>query len=231
MAWDIASDVPSTSPSHGSNSGAHGESCSTHTYAFKHSCTYDSCNTLCATRRPDLHLVASSPDGSDGPGRQASSARYSVRYMRSSSSFDLSSRANSVPYVQAHRSIAARSSTLQVCHAHARSTRALRVSLQSASWFMVCARGSRMHTASCSALRLHVNTCATHGDARPIGSTDLSACAVGLGRPSAGPMLKRPTSFARCWMVVEACEYIDMDGPVTRDQACPNPLAVKRVAC
>ena len=34
LAWDIASDVPSTSPSHGSNSGAHGESCSTHTYAF-----------------------------------------------------------------------------------------------------------------------------------------------------------------------------------------------------
>ena len=45
LAWDIASDVPSTSPSHGSNSGAHGESYSTHTYAFKRSCTYDSCNT------------------------------------------------------------------------------------------------------------------------------------------------------------------------------------------
>ena len=26
LAWDIASDVRSTSPSHGSNSGAHGES-------------------------------------------------------------------------------------------------------------------------------------------------------------------------------------------------------------
>ena len=44
LAWDIASDVPSTSPSHGSNSGAHGESYSMHTYAFKRSCTYDSCN-------------------------------------------------------------------------------------------------------------------------------------------------------------------------------------------
>ena len=39
LAWDIASDVPSTSPSHGSNSGAHRESYSTHTYAFKRSCT------------------------------------------------------------------------------------------------------------------------------------------------------------------------------------------------
>ena len=36
LAWDIASDVPSTSPSHGSNSGAHGEAYSMHTYAFKH---------------------------------------------------------------------------------------------------------------------------------------------------------------------------------------------------
>ena len=44
LAWDIASDVPSTSPSHGSNSGAHGESYSTHTYAFQRSCTYDLCN-------------------------------------------------------------------------------------------------------------------------------------------------------------------------------------------
>ena len=45
LAWYIASDVPSTSPSHGSNSGAHRESYSTHTYAFKRSCAYDSCNT------------------------------------------------------------------------------------------------------------------------------------------------------------------------------------------
>ena len=37
LAWDIASDVPSTSPSHGINSGAQGESYSTHTYAFKRS--------------------------------------------------------------------------------------------------------------------------------------------------------------------------------------------------
>ena len=37
LAWDIASDVPSTSPSHGSNSGAQEESYSTHTYAFKRS--------------------------------------------------------------------------------------------------------------------------------------------------------------------------------------------------
>ena len=44
LAWDIASDVPSTSPSHGSNSGAQGESYSTHTYAFKRSCPNDSCN-------------------------------------------------------------------------------------------------------------------------------------------------------------------------------------------
>ena len=44
LAWDIASDVPSTSPSQGSNSGAHRESYSTHTYAFKRSCAHDSCN-------------------------------------------------------------------------------------------------------------------------------------------------------------------------------------------
>ena len=44
LAWDIASDVTSTSPSHGSNGGAHGESYSTHTYAFKRSCTYYSHN-------------------------------------------------------------------------------------------------------------------------------------------------------------------------------------------
>ena len=31
LAWAIASDVPSTSPSHGTNSGAHGEPYSTHT--------------------------------------------------------------------------------------------------------------------------------------------------------------------------------------------------------
>ena len=37
LAWYIASDVPSTSPSQGSNSGAHRESYSTHTYAFKRS--------------------------------------------------------------------------------------------------------------------------------------------------------------------------------------------------
>ena len=37
LAWDIASDVPSTSPSHGNNSGAQGESYSTRAYAFKQS--------------------------------------------------------------------------------------------------------------------------------------------------------------------------------------------------
>ena len=45
LAWYIASDVPSTSPSQGSNSGAHRESCSTHTYAFKRSCADDSSAT------------------------------------------------------------------------------------------------------------------------------------------------------------------------------------------
>ena len=34
LAWDIASDVPSTSPSHGSNSRAHGEPYSKHTHAY-----------------------------------------------------------------------------------------------------------------------------------------------------------------------------------------------------
>ena len=45
LAWYITSDVPSTSPSQGSNSGAHRESYSTHTYAFQRSCPDDSCNT------------------------------------------------------------------------------------------------------------------------------------------------------------------------------------------
>ena len=44
LAWDIASDVPSTSPRQGINSGAHRKSYSMHTYAFKRSCTHDSCN-------------------------------------------------------------------------------------------------------------------------------------------------------------------------------------------
>ena len=54
LAWDIASDVPSTSPSHGSNSGAHGESYSTHTYAFKHSCAI-----VRTTRATRLHAQSS----------------------------------------------------------------------------------------------------------------------------------------------------------------------------
>ena len=37
LPWAIASDVPSTSPGHRTNSGAHGEAYSMHTYAFKHS--------------------------------------------------------------------------------------------------------------------------------------------------------------------------------------------------
>ena len=37
LALVIANDVPSTSPSHGSNSGAQEESYSTRTYAFKQS--------------------------------------------------------------------------------------------------------------------------------------------------------------------------------------------------
>ena len=37
LPWAIASDVPSTSPGHRTNSGAHGEAYSTRTYAFKHS--------------------------------------------------------------------------------------------------------------------------------------------------------------------------------------------------
>ena len=45
LAWYIASDVPSTSPSQRSNSGAHRETYSTHTYAFQRSCPHDSCNT------------------------------------------------------------------------------------------------------------------------------------------------------------------------------------------
>ena len=50
LAWYIASDVPSTPPSQGSNSGAHRESCSTHTDAFKHSCNNDSCNAPSTVR-------------------------------------------------------------------------------------------------------------------------------------------------------------------------------------
>ena len=48
LACGIVSDVHSTSPSHGSNSGAHGEPYSKHTHTlvatFKHSCTHDSRN-------------------------------------------------------------------------------------------------------------------------------------------------------------------------------------------
>ena len=54
LAWDIASDVPSTSPSHGSNSGAHGESYSTHTYAFKrNNRRIDERNDSCTARLRD----------------------------------------------------------------------------------------------------------------------------------------------------------------------------------
>ena len=50
LAWAIASDVPSTSPGHRTNSGALGEAYSMHTYAFKQSCVNDSCNEPAALR-------------------------------------------------------------------------------------------------------------------------------------------------------------------------------------
>ena len=57
LPWAIASDVPSTSPGHRTNSGAHGEAYSMHTYAFKHSCNYDSCNTPAVVTLGDLEFA------------------------------------------------------------------------------------------------------------------------------------------------------------------------------
>ena len=52
LPWAIASDVPSTSPGHRTNSGAHGEAYSMHMYAFKQSCAHDSCNKPGGCRSP-----------------------------------------------------------------------------------------------------------------------------------------------------------------------------------
>ena len=50
----VMSSLPPLRPSQGSNSGAHRESYSTHTYAFQRSCNNDSCNT------PSQRLAAES---------------------------------------------------------------------------------------------------------------------------------------------------------------------------
>ena len=55
LAWDIASDAPSTSPGHRTNSGAHGEAYSMHTYAFKLSCI-DVPNRVEGLHRPSSQI-------------------------------------------------------------------------------------------------------------------------------------------------------------------------------
>ena len=74
LAWYIASDVPSTSPSQGSNSGAHRESYSTHTYAFKRSCPICSCNAPHARATGSLFTAAT-----PSPTRKKSGLCFAVK--------------------------------------------------------------------------------------------------------------------------------------------------------